>query len=203
MHVVRRFWGIDPGANGGIALVQASPIPPYPIEVAETMPLARVAPEKGKTRVTGRPTTTLLFQGMKWFLGEARAADELAIERVCAMPAQGRTQGAASSFTFGMNVGALWGGLELSPVPLTAICMVAPQSWKAFFKLIKRPKADAARLLDLNGRLCPALISEVRPHLYTDKLGDSNPLLGQVDALWLALYLALKHRCQFDWKPLQ
>jgi hypothetical protein len=201
MNVVRRFWGIDPGANGGVACVCLSPIPPYLVERVETLPLARIQPDEGKTRVTGRPTTTLQYLGMDWLLSYGRPDDEVAIERVCAMPAQGRAQGAASSFTFGMNVGVLWGGLEMSPIPMSAVHMVAPQTWKAFFKLSKRPKSDSARLLDLNSRLCPELISRVRPKLYAG-MSDSDKLLGEVDALWIALYLAIKQGATFTWSPL-
>jgi hypothetical protein len=198
----RRFWGLDPGMNGAAAFVAVSPIPPYPIEYAEVVSFARVPNEAGKTRVTGRPTTTLTNGGMDFFLQVCRESDEVAIERVCAMPSQGRKQGATSSFTFGMNVGILWGALELSGVPLEAIAMVAPQSWKAFFKLTRRPKAAAAELLLENAALCPELAGRVRSLQAQGHLNDTSHVIGEVDALWLATFLALKKGAKLNWVPL-
>jgi hypothetical protein len=33
-------------------------------------------------------------------------------------------------------------------------------------------------------------------------MSDSDKLLGEVDALWIALYLAIKQGATFTWSPL-
>lgn len=159
-------FGIDPGLTGAIATLidgEAGPVIDTPTMEVD-----------GHTELDAR--------AMAVFIREVRAANPGAhvsacIERVRAMPAKGRKQGAQSSMNFGDTYGKAKAVLELLGIPTTR---AEPASWKRSFGLLKQEK-DAARLLAI------ARFPSAAPSLRRKK--DN----GRADALLIALWFENTH----------
>ncbi|RRU23597.1 hypothetical protein [Stenotrophomonas sp. 278] len=161
MATSRLTIAIDPGLKGAIAVLADG----FPTAVLD-MPTMEV---DGRTEIDARAIAV--------FIREQRAAHPGAevlacIERVRAMPAQGRKQGAQSSMNFGDNYGKAKAVLELLGIPTIR---AEPLSWKRRFGLVGQDK-DASRQLAL--KRYPAAA-----HLLTRKKDD-----GRADALLIALW---------------
>jgi crossover junction endodeoxyribonuclease RuvC len=112
--------GIDPGLDGGIAVLNES-------DTLETAFLPTMG--EGKWRmINGRALTV--------WLGE-RDVTEAVIEEVHAMP----KQGVSSTFKFGLSVGKVLGVLDACMIPYS---FVTPQKWKKHYGLIGKDQ-DAGR----------------------------------------------------------
>lgn len=158
---MRLTFGIDPGLSGAIAtLIDGEPGPVL------DMPILTVGE---RNEVDAR--------AMAKFIRDVRgqhpgAYFSACIERVRAMPVEGRKQGAQSSMNFGDNYGKAKAVLEVMGIPYTR---AEPASWKRRFGLLGQGK-DAARLLAL--QRFPAAGA-----LLKRKKDD-----GRADALLIALY---------------
>lgn len=158
--------GIDPGLTGAVATLidgEAGPVIDTPTMEVD-----------GHTELDAR--------AMAVFIRELRAAHPDAevsacIERVRAMPAKGRKQGAQSSMNFGDTYGKAKAVLELLGIPTTR---AEPASWKRSFGLLKQEK-DAARLLAI--KRFPAKAKELA------RKKDN----GRADALLIALWFENTH----------
>ena len=106
-----RVLGIDPGASGGIALLDqgellwVAPMPVVPMLIGGSKKF-RLSPA--------------MFAGI---VEDAGRLDEAFIEEVTAMP----KQGVSSTFTFGASYGAVLGVLAGMKVPYTT---TRPQEWR-------------------------------------------------------------------------
>lgn len=103
------FIGIDPGANGGLAVIYQSHTEAYPLKKNSPKWIADKLESLGET-----PVSTAM------------------IELVHSM----RGQGVVSSFNFGYNFGMLEGFLIGSGVPYER---VTPQAWQKGYGLFKQP----------------------------------------------------------------
>ena len=120
--------GIDPGVNGGVAII-----------------------ENGQIETTGRPETVKdmadYIEAAKWDCINMFCI----IERVHSMPGQG----VASTFKFGMNYGQWLGILASLRVPYKE---VTPQMWMKYYgSLPKDKKARKTRLKHLAQSLYPSI----------------------------------------------
>jgi crossover junction endodeoxyribonuclease RuvC len=118
--------GVDPGLNGGLALVR--------VDVAGGVDLLAVREtpttgEKAKRRID-------VPRVLEFVRSPGRTPDHAFIERAQAMP----DQGASSGFIYGRAVGALEACVEGLMVPHTIIESAA---WKKAHGLIKREKEDS------------------------------------------------------------
>lgn len=113
----RFFIGIDPGANGGLAVIN---------EGSGLFPIA----------VHPMPETERDI----WFLLEVINPKETVavIEKVHSFP----KQGVASTFKFGRNYGFLRGCLIASGIPFTE---VTPQAWMRGLSITLRKKGEGSR----------------------------------------------------------
>lgn len=112
--------GIDPGRNGGVAvIIDGVPRRTFAMPVSDG-PLA------------------IDVGGLHATLHECMPCDMIAIEHVHAFPGQG----VVSMFTFGATFGATVAACTLTGVPIT---LVSPQSWKKALRLTKRDKREAAQ----------------------------------------------------------
>ena len=158
---LRLTFGIDPGLSGAIAtLIDGEPGPIL------DMPVMQVGE---KTEVDA-----FAFAGfIRKVRGEhAGAYVSACIERVRAMPVEGRKQGAQSSMNFGDNYGKAKAALEALGIPYTR---AEPASWKRRFGLLGTEK-DAARVLAVTR--FPAVADQLR------RKKDG----GRADALLIALW---------------
>ncbi len=159
-------FGIDPGLTGAIATLvdgEAGPVIDTPTMEVD-----------GHTELDAR--------AMALFIRAARETNPGAyvsacIERVRAMPAKGRKQGAQSSMNFGDTYGKAKAVLELLGIPTTR---AEPASWKRSFGLLKQDK-DAARVLAISR------FPSAAPSLRRKK--DN----GRADALLIALWFENTH----------
>jgi len=159
-------FGIDPGLTGAIATLvdgEAGPVIDTPTMEVD-----------GHTELDAR--------AMAMFIRAAREMNPGAhvsacIERVRAMPAKGRKQGAQSSMNFGDTYGKAKAVLELLGIPTTR---AEPASWKRSFGLLKQEK-DAARVLAISR------FPSAAPSLRRKK--DN----GRADALLIALWFENTH----------
>jgi hypothetical protein len=134
---LRVTFGVDPGLGGAIAtIIDAEPGPFLDM------------PTRSATKTTGREEVDEI-ELAHWVRTVARAHPgayfSACIERVRAMPAEGRKQGGSSMFNFGESAGvvrAVFGTLRIPYVRVEAA------QWKRHFALIDAPK-DAARELAL------------------------------------------------------
>ena len=117
--------GIDPGLNGGLAIIQSGPRPT--ILGAYEIP---VVGEKAKRRISVHEVLQIL---RSWPQGIAHAF----VERAQAMP----EQGASSGFIYGRAVGALEAAVEAFGIPIT---IIEPTAWKKASDLVKADK-EASR----------------------------------------------------------
>lgn len=137
--------GIDPGASGAIALLDAVD---KNYEVAD-MPLAAVTPAKKGRK---KPAASVDGRRLAKMLRGLPADTVVVIEKVGAMPGQGVT----SMFNFGNSAGVARGVCEALGFELV---FVTPQQWKKKAGLIGTEK-DASRILAI--RKYPALASSLK-----------------------------------------
>lgn len=104
------YIGIDPGKNGGYAIINNEELTPSSVSV--------------------RPMDEKSFTEDMHFISEAFSTNEIrcCLEKVGAMPGQGVT----SMFTFGAGYGFLQGVLTAYGIPYQ---LVPPQTWKKAFTL--------------------------------------------------------------------
>lgn len=104
------YIGIDPGKNGGFAIISKEELSP--------------------SSVTVRPMDEKSFVEDMRFISEVFSTNEIrcCLEKVGAMPGQGVT----SMFTFGTGYGFLQGVLTAFGIPFQ---LVPPQTWKKAFSL--------------------------------------------------------------------
>ena len=122
------FIGIDPGASGAIAVLDAKG---YLLDHAP-MPTFK---DGKSTRVNAA--------ALAGFLAEYDAAKTAFVERVGAMGKDGVRQGASSMFAFGHSAGVVEGVLAALHIPAV---LITPQAWKKGAGLIGKDK-DAARTI--------------------------------------------------------
>lgn len=116
-----RLWGIDPGLNGALCLMDTS------VPELSLFPMPTLATKKSKREVMPFMIADILLQDTKapvW------------IEQVGARPGQG----VVSMFNFGKNYGMLFGVVAGLQMPVSS---VTPQTWKKQLKL--QPGKDASR----------------------------------------------------------
>ena len=150
------YIGIDPGLTGAIAVLWAeNQVADMPTTVA------------GKGVVKREVNGVLLADMLRPFCGTPGSV-RVVLERTSAMPGQG----VVSMFSMGVSRGVILGVLGALGVPFID---VAPQTWKAHFRLLGADK-DASRTLAL--RRFPELAG------YLARKGDHN----RAEALLLAVY---------------
>lgn len=157
-----RFLGIDPGATGGLAAIDA--------HTGELAFCARM-PLLGKEIDT--ETVFNILRGVVLDLAAKEEPPPLCIlEKAHAMPGQG----VVSMFNYGRGFGRLLGALEISGCPFR---LVTPQAWqKAILGTGKRGKGNK----DAEAALAMRRWPEVK------KLAQVKANNGAVDALLLAEY---------------
>lgn len=157
-----KFVGIDPGAKGGMAVIE---VVLYGIDFRPCIKVIKLLPFNEIDYVS---TLSCLND-------DNDVADDVAIEAVHAMPNQGVT----SMFNFGKSYGWLRGIVDMAGFN---IFDVPPQRWKKFFGLLNKDKSAsikmAKHLFGNNINLFPT--SRCR------KESD-----GMAEALLIALYSAL------------
>ena len=169
------YIGIDPGATGAIALIDAKS---RSCEVVD-MPLHPTAPPKKKPVGKKKKKPPALVDGRKLakILGKLDTANTLVIiEKVGAMPGQG----VSSMFNFGNSAGVARGVCEAMGFE---VVFVSPQVWKKSHGLIGTVK-DASRVLAIKKH--PALANELK------RKRDG----GRADALLIARWGAGTKRIQ-------
>lgn len=158
---LRVTFGIDPGLSGAVAVLADGD----PVEVFDLPVMAAAAHNEVDAAKLGA-----------WLRGQFHrhrgAYFCTGLERVRAMPAEGRRQGTQSSMNFGEGFGKVKAVLEVLGIPYT---LVEPAGWKRRYGLAGQDK-DAARVLALTR--FPALADQ----LQRKKDG------GRADALWIALF---------------
>lgn len=166
MIALRVTFGVDPGLHGAVAtLIDGEPGPIF------DMPVLQVG-DRGE--VDAFVLADFVRQIRRAHSGAYFSA---CIERVRAMPAEGRRQGAQSSMNFGDNYGKAKAVFEVLGIPLSR---AEPASWKRRFGLTGEDK-DASRILAL--RRFPSVAQ------YLQRKKDH----GRADALWIALFHEQKH----------
>ena len=124
-YIPRYFVGADPGAKGGIAVHETEDGGPVITEVID-MPLRN-------GRLDPYPVAGLSVPPRNFIA---------VIEKVHAMPTQGRKQGAQGMFNFGRA----FGGLEtFFDYTARSLVLVAPVTWKKWYGLGKE-KEDAIKM---------------------------------------------------------
>lgn len=123
--------GIDPGNSGAIAFLEGNVV-----DVVD-MPLMA----NGKKQQINAHELGRIIESR--FVEFDKTGAMAYVERVSAMPAQGRTQGAASMFNFGMGYGVIQGVLAALQIPYT---LVTPQKWKKAAGLVGKDKDNARTL---------------------------------------------------------
>lgn len=159
-------FGIDPGLSGAIATLvdgEAGPVIDTPTMEVD-----------GHTELDARAMALFIRAAKEMNPGAHVSA---CIERVRAMPAKGRKQGAQSSMNFGDTYGKAKAVLELLGIPTVR---AEPASWKRSFGLLKLEK-DAARLLAI--ARFPAASKDLRLKKHD----------GRADALLIALWFENTH----------
>jgi hypothetical protein len=156
-----RIAGIDPGLEGGIAIGGYV----YDMPTRER--------SNGKREVDFQRIARLFCAAVAPDPVEAFTNSMFVyIERASAMPAQGRTQGTAGMFNYGMGYGGILGVLEAFGIPY---CEVQPRSWKAHFGL----GPEKVHAVELAERLFPS---------QTLRTPRGRLLHGRAEALLIALY---------------
>jgi len=157
----RLTFAVDPGITGAVATLidgEAGPVIDTPTMEVD-----------GHTELDARAMALFIRAAREMHPGAQVSA---CIERVRAMPAKGRKQGAQSSMNFGDTFGKAKAVLELLGIPTTR---AEPASWKRHFGLLGKEK-DAARLLAI--ARFPAAADQLR------RKKDN----GRADALLIALW---------------
>lgn len=119
--------GIDPGLNGGLALVERDDLRALGRFLLLAVADIPTTGEKAKRRVDVQRVLKFIRQ---------HPPDHAAIERAQAMP----EQGSSSGFIYGRAVGALEACVEGLMIPHT---IVEASAWKKFHGLIGRGKEDS------------------------------------------------------------
>lgn len=135
-----RVLGIDPGATGGLAVVDFAGKTPT-LVAACNMPMTMV---RTKKVVDARKLDDWLYG--QWPLNPPRNIDQGVCELVSAMP----KQGVSSTFQFGRSFGA---AEMIMPLHCEKWDYVIPRSWKAGMGLTSKKNASldlATRLLGTN-----------------------------------------------------
>lgn len=129
---LRLTFSIDPGISGAIiTLIDGEPGPMM------DMPKYMI---KDKSEVDAHALAAFIRTQREQNRGAYVSA---CIERVRAMPTEGRKQGGQTMMQFGDNYGKAKAVLEVLDIPYTR---AEPASWKRYFGLLGQDK-DAARLL--------------------------------------------------------
>lgn len=124
--MTRVILGIDPGVQGGFAILDAET---GKLVDAQPFPLTdSFYRGKSAKRLDGYKLATLLDHHMALADGEMQAV----VEAVSSRPRQ------AGQFQFGINTGIIHGILYAHGIPFT---LVAPATWKSFFG-IKREEGE-------------------------------------------------------------
>ena len=150
-----KFIGIDPGLHGAIAIFNDEKV------VVHNMPIRKITINKKRRSMLDMPALADLMR-------EQDPHDQVVIEAVHAMPAQGVT----SSFSFGVVFGAIQQAVACNFYK--PALLVTPRKWKGRFGLDS--DKDAARTMA--GRYFPEYTS-----LFARKKDD-----GRAEAALLALY---------------
>jgi crossover junction endodeoxyribonuclease RuvC len=127
-----RIIGIDPGLQGGLAILDGPRISSDEEVILVTdLPAHRIG-------VTGKKAlrAELDLHGLHGLLAEHTPYAHAFIEKVGPMPKQGVT----SMFRFGVSFGAIQGIVAAMGIPMT---LVRPQTWQAFHRC--GPSPDSAR----------------------------------------------------------
>jgi crossover junction endodeoxyribonuclease RuvC len=114
--------GIDPGLNGGLALV----VGPHPCAILAVSDVPTTG-EKARRRVDVAKVMSFIRQHLP---------DHAIIERAQAMP----DQGSSSGFIYGRAVGALEACVDSLSIPQT---IIEASAWKKALGLIRRGKEDS------------------------------------------------------------
>ncbi len=154
--------GIDPGAHGALALVDASRAAPVLLAVRD-MPTTLVKRGQREVNEVNAPMLAALVRELQT-LGRIEAGF---VEQVGAMPGQG----VSSMFAFGRAFGVLEGALAGCGVPSSR---VPPQTWQRAMRV--RGGKDGSR--ERAAALYPG-----QAHLFARKKDD-----GRSDATLLASY---------------
>lgn len=118
--------GIDPGLNGGLALVRRTSA--GAVELIDAIDVPTTG-EAAKRRVD-------VASALKFIRSPGRTPDHAFIERAQAMP----DQGSSSGFIYGRAVGALEACVEGLLIPFT---IIESSAWKKAHGLIKTEKEDS------------------------------------------------------------
>ena len=122
-----KLWGIDPGLNGALVLLDTS------VQELSVFPMPTLATKKNKREV-------MPFMIADILLKDTQAP--VVLEQVSARPGQGTV----SMFNFGKSYGMVFGvvaGLQMR------ISTVTPQQWKKDLKVQKGKDAARARAMEL------------------------------------------------------
>jgi crossover junction endodeoxyribonuclease RuvC len=119
-----KILGVDPGINGGLAIIEiADATAPVLVECIDIPVVGTGAKER------------VDVAGIRTFI-EAHKPARAVIERAGTMPGQGISSG----FKYGRAVGAIEATITLCSVPVE---MVEPAIWKRFWKLPGKDKESA------------------------------------------------------------
>ena len=156
------FIGIDPGFDGGMAVVDTHG---NLMGLYDTPTLEVSGGSKTKRRYNLPAMVAILSRYQK-----RDGVIRVALEDVHSMP----KQGVASSFVFGRGLGVWEGILAALQIP---VHMISPQKWKKAMMDGMGKDKDASRVRALE--LCPAAITGLNLKKHH----------GRADALLMALYL--------------
>jgi len=158
--------GIDPGKGGGLAAI-------------ETMGDINVTP----MFIAGKELDIPRISDWIYDRGHRTSVVIVCIEKVHAMSKPGQQkQGVVSMFTFGKNVGILYGIIGSMLIPLYE---VAPQTWKKVI-LADTPK-DKQAAIDYCMRRFPSVSLLATPR-------SRKPHDGMADALCIAAYALVRYK---------
>lgn len=146
---IRAFIGIDPGASGGIAMITVDHL-----WYAERFPIDK-SPYKAKQ----------IFNHMVLTSKNEGFLVDIYLERVHAMPTDGRS----SAFKFGMNYG-MWFGITAN----YELNLVTPQKWQSHYGELPKDKTLKKRKL-----------KEIATEMVNN---DVKPTLCTSDAILIANY---------------
>jgi hypothetical protein len=156
------FIGVDPGVDGGIAVLSISPQLPAHAFVTPTVKTA-----KGRRRIDRVRAWAILASFPDAFI---------AIEAVNAAPMRGRVQGTTSMFNFGCDFGVWLGIITALRRPYVE---VDPKKWKA--AILAGTKRDKDAAIEYAKRFYPSVSLRATPRCKTDHTGIA-------DAVCLAEY---------------
>jgi crossover junction endodeoxyribonuclease RuvC len=127
--------GIDPGAQGAIALLTPSG------EMVRITDMPTVSVKRG-TRQVNEVSAPALTALVRWAVGICNPSVSAVVEKVHSMPGQG----VASMFAFGRAVGVIEGVLAGLGIPMS---MVTPQEWRRVCRVRQGKDGSRARAMEL------------------------------------------------------